>query len=74
MVGCNAVYNHIVPGFKLVTNFADMAVDNTLYMQIVGSLMYLTSTRPDIMFFVNLHSRYLAHPTEIHIQAVKRVL
>jgi len=26
------------------------------------------------MFVVNLHSRYLAHPTEIHIQAVKRVL
>jgi hypothetical protein len=74
MVGCNVVYNPIVPGFKLVTNFAGMAVDNTLYMQIVGSLMYLTSTRPDIMFVVNLHSRYLAHPTEIHIQAVKRVL
>jgi len=36
--------------------------------------MYLTSTRPDIMFVINLHSRYLAHPTEIHIQAVKRVL
>jgi hypothetical protein len=32
MVGCNAVYNPIVPGFKLVTNFAGMAVDNTLYM------------------------------------------
>ena len=36
--------------------------------------MYLTSTRPDIMFVVNLLSRYLAHPTELHLQVVKRVL
>jgi len=74
MAGCNAIYNPIVPRFKLVTDSAGMAVDNTLYMQMVGSLICLTSTRPDIMFVVNLHSRYLAHPTEIHIQAVKRVL
>ena len=43
-------------------------------MQMVGSLMYLTSTRPDIMFVVSLLSRYLAHPTELHMQAAKRVL
>lgn len=67
MARCDAVYNPIVPGFKLVTDSVSMAVDSTLYMQMIGSLMYLTSTRPDIMFVVNLHSRYLAHPTEIHI-------
>jgi hypothetical protein len=51
-----------------------MTINNTQYMQMVGTLMYLTSTRPDIMFVVNLLSRYLAHLTELHLQAVKRVL
>ena len=74
MADCNVVFNPIVPGFKLDEDSAGMAVDNTLYMQMIGSLMYLTSTRPDIMFVVSLLSRYLAHPTEIHLQAVKRVL
>jgi hypothetical protein len=74
MAGCNAVYNPIVPGFKLVTDSAGMAINSTQYMQMVGSQMYLTSIRPDIIFVVNLLSRYLAHPTELHIQAVKRVL
>ena len=74
MAGCNVVFNPIVSGFKLDKDSVGMAVDNTLYMQMVGSLMYLTSTRPDIMFVVSLLSRYLAHPTEIYLQAVKRVL
>jgi len=74
MVGCNAVYNPIVLGFKLVTDSAGMTINNTQYMQMVCSLMYLTSTRLDIMFVVNLLSRYLAHPAELHLQAVKRVL
>ena len=74
MVGCNAVSNPIVPGFKLVTDSTGMTINSTQYMQMVGSLMYLTSTRPDIMLVVNLLSQYLAHPTEIHLQAVKRVL
>ena len=74
MAGCNVVFNPIVPGFKLDKDSVGMEMDSTLYMQMVGSLMYLTSTRPDIMFVVSLLSRYLAHPTEIHLQAVKRVL
>ena len=61
MVGCNAVSNPIVPGFKLVTDSAGMTINNTQYMQMAGSLMYLTSTRPNIMFVVNLLSQYLAH-------------
>ncbi|XP_050232866.1 secreted RxLR effector protein 161-like [Mercurialis annua] len=40
----------------------------------VGSLMYLTATRPDLAFVVSLISRYMERPTELHQQAVKRVL
>ncbi|XP_004298107.1 PREDICTED: uncharacterized protein LOC101309926 [Fragaria vesca subsp. vesca] len=40
----------------------------------VGSLMYLTVTRPDLMFVGNLVSRYMENPTELHMQAIKRIL
>ncbi|XP_070662340.1 uncharacterized protein [Malus domestica] len=49
-------------------------VDITMYKQIVGSLMYLITIRPDIMFVVSLISRYMERPTELHLQAAKRVL
>ncbi|XP_069145620.1 secreted RxLR effector protein 161-like [Solanum lycopersicum] len=49
-------------------------VDNTLYRKIVGILMYLTVTRPDIMYVVSLISRYMESPTEIHFLAAKRFL
>ena len=49
-------------------------MDSTLYKQIVGSLMYLTMTRPDIMYSMSLISRYMENPTEIHLLAAKRIL
>ena len=45
-----------------------------VYKQLVGSLMYLTATRPDLMYVVCLISRFMANPTEIHLQAAKKVL
>ncbi|XP_062020736.1 secreted RxLR effector protein 161-like [Rosa rugosa] len=36
--------------------------------------MYLTATHPDIMFSVSLISRYMAKPTELHLQAAKRIM
>ena len=64
MANCNALYNPIVPGFKFVTDATSLSVNNTSYIQMVGSLMYLLSTRLDIMFSVSLLSRYLAKPTK----------
>ncbi|KAJ8617546.1 hypothetical protein MRB53_013732 [Persea americana] len=74
MAGCNSVRNPIVPGPNLVKDTHGIPVDSTNYKQIVGSLMYLTNTRPDIMFVVSLLSRFMARPTELHSQAAKRVL
>jgi len=70
---CNSVTNPIVPGTKLCKDHGGTKIDNTLYKQIVGSLMYLTHTRPDIMFVVCLLSRYMECPTELHLMAAKRV-
>ncbi|CAL2258078.1 unnamed protein product [Prunus armeniaca] len=74
MAQCNLVLNPVVPGFKLTKDEGGIKVDNTIYKQMVGSLMYLTSTRPDLMFIVSLISRYMERPIEAHLLAAKRAL
>lgn len=49
-------------------------VDPTPYRQLVGSLQYLAFTRPDVSFAVNKLSQYMHAPTQLHWQALKRVL
>jgi hypothetical protein len=49
-------------------------VDATLHRQIIGSLMYLTNTRPDICFAVNTFSQYLVEPRRVHLVAAKHVM
>ena len=39
----------------------------------IGSLLYLTGTRPDIMHVVGIVGRFQANPKETHLQAVKRI-
>ncbi|KAL0405993.1 UNVERIFIED_CONTAM: Retrovirus-related Pol polyprotein from transposon TNT 1-94 [Sesamum latifolium] len=46
----NSVQTPIVPGFKLCKDEGGTKVDKTYFMQMVGCLMYLTATRPDMMF------------------------
>jgi hypothetical protein len=56
------------------SNAKDPEVDPTLYRAMIGSLMYLTASRPDIMFSVCLCARYQASPRESHMVAVKRII
>ena len=49
-------------------------VDPTLYKSIVGNLMYLTATRPNIMYAMSLISRFMEKPKETHWQATKGIL
>nr|GFA58986.1 putative ribonuclease H-like domain-containing protein [Tanacetum cinerariifolium] len=48
-------------------------VDLHLYRSMIGSLMYLTASRPDIMFAVYACARYQVTPKECHLHAVKRI-
>ncbi|KAK1414838.1 hypothetical protein QVD17_30597 [Tagetes erecta] len=49
------------------------SVDQTLYRSMIGSLMYLTASRPDIMYAVCVCARYQSDPKESHLIAVKRI-
>ncbi|XP_071920752.1 secreted RxLR effector protein 161-like [Coffea arabica] len=48
--------------------------DKGLYRSLVGCLMYLTATRPDIMYAVSLLSRFMHCASELHFKAAKKVL
>ncbi|GJZ41461.1 retrovirus-related pol polyprotein from transposon TNT 1-94, partial [Tanacetum coccineum] len=48
-------------------------VDKHLYRSMIGSLMYLTSSRPDIMFAVSSCARFQVNPKSSHLHAVKRI-
>ncbi|XP_039137128.1 uncharacterized mitochondrial protein AtMg00810-like [Dioscorea cayenensis subsp. rotundata] len=48
--------------------------DSSRYRRIVGSLLYLTHTRPDLMYAVGVVSRFMQAPTSHHMGAVKRIL
>nr|GFB60966.1 retrovirus-related Pol polyprotein from transposon TNT 1-94 [Tanacetum cinerariifolium] len=48
-------------------------VDATKYRSMIGALMYLTSSRPDIIHATCVYARYQAHPTEKHLKEVKRI-
>ncbi|GJZ39966.1 retrotransposon protein, putative, ty1-copia subclass [Tanacetum coccineum] len=58
---------------KLDGDLQGTPVDATLYHGMIGSLMYLTSSRPDLIYVVCLCARYQAKPTKKHLNEVKRI-
>ncbi|GJV80030.1 hypothetical protein Tco_1515900 [Tanacetum coccineum] len=58
---------------KLDADLSGEPVDQTDYRSKIGSLMYLTSSRPDIVQEVCYCARYQARPTEKHLKDVKRI-
>lgn len=74
MQECKAAITPTVMGLKLSKEDNNKDFDPSLYKSIVGSLMYFTATRPDIMFAVSLISRFMERPKEAHWQASKRIL
>ena len=59
---------------KLLFDETSELVDMTQYRQIIGSLMYLTNTRPYICFAMNTLSQYIVKPTRVHLIAAKHVI
>ncbi|CAM8980299.1 unnamed protein product [Rhodiola kirilowii] len=62
------------PNDTLAKDESSLQVDPTLYRGMIGSLLYLTASRLDILFSVCLCARFQADPRETHVKAVKRIL
>lgn len=52
----------------------DELVDSNLYRQLIGKLLYLTFTRPDISYAARILSQFMDKPSVIHMKAAHRVL
>ncbi|XP_057514198.1 uncharacterized mitochondrial protein AtMg00810-like [Actinidia eriantha] len=73
-LACKPVSTPIEPNHKLGEAEEDIAVNREMYQRLVGRLIYLSHTRPDIAYAVSVISQFMHNPKEIHLQAVDRVL
>ena len=70
---CEAMTTPMASNLILLSDALSEAVDATIYRQMIGSLMYLTNTRPYICFAVNTLSQFLTDPRHVHLTAAKHI-
>nr|GFC24055.1 copia protein [Tanacetum cinerariifolium] len=73
MDSCDSVDTPMVDRLKLDEDPFGIPVDQTRFRSMVGSLMYLIASKPDLVFAVCMCARYQAKPTKKHLEALKRV-
>eukprot|EP00253_Pinus_taeda_P004200 PITA_04200 len=71
MIDCKPTSNPITIGTKLNKTYIESNIDPTLFKRLVGSFMYLTATRPNIMYVLSLISRSLESPEDSHCNQAK---
>ena len=74
MTDCKAMTTPMKKNMKLLNADTSKVVNATLYRYIIGSLIYLTNTRPNICFTVNTLSQYMMNPKHIHLVGEKHVM
>jgi hypothetical protein len=71
---CKSTPTPFLSGVKLEDGGETPLVDSTLYRQLVGSLLYLTHSRPDLSYAFGAVSRFMQESHELHWKAAKRDL
>jgi hypothetical protein len=71
---CKSMPTPMVMDLKKMSNTDSGDVDPHLYRQLIGSLMYLVNTRPDICYAVNVLSQFMSQSRQTHWIAAKHVL
>ncbi|KAK6123667.1 hypothetical protein DH2020_042591 [Rehmannia glutinosa] len=74
MAKCKPVSTPMMFNEKLQQKDGAYQADASLFRSLVGSLIYVTHTRPDIAFAVSVVSRYMTNPSKTHFTAAKRIL
>nr|XP_023884414.1 uncharacterized protein LOC111996655 [Quercus suber] len=74
MKGCKPLKSPMEHQFKLSKGNGELLKDSSQYRRLIGKLMNLTLSRPDITYAVNRLSQFLAQPRVPHMQVVNRIL
>jgi hypothetical protein len=74
MEQCSPSHTPLPEGMTLSKDSNTPLVDATLYRMLVGKLLFLTKTCPDITHAVSVVSRFMQNPQEAHLQAAKHIL
>jgi len=74
MENCKEISTPLATNCYLDSDEKGTSVDQTNYRGLIGSLLYLTTSRPDIMFSVCLCARFQSNPKESHFTTAKRIL
>ena len=74
MMDCRSVAIPLAANEKFRKDDGEKKVNSSLFRSLIGSLLYLTSTRSDIMFAASLLSRFMQEPSQVHFGAAKCVL
>ena len=74
MIDCKAITTLMTTNLKWLNYDTLEVVDATMYIQIIGWLMYIINTKPYICFFVNTLSQYMVNPKHIHLIGEKHVV
>lgn len=74
MLNCNSTATPMNVNEKLQINDGSEPAEGKFYRSLVGGLIYLCLTRPDIAFPVGVVSRFMHNPSKVHLGAAKRIL
>jgi hypothetical protein len=74
MTACSPVSTHLEENLKLSTHPQQIHTNKERYQRLVGRLMYLAHTRPDLAYVLSVISQFMYSPSEEHIKVVTRVL
>ena len=68
MLGCKPAPTPSDPSIKLHADEGGLLQDPSSFERLIGRLLYLTNTRPDISFIVQQLSQFISSPREQHLQ------
>jgi hypothetical protein len=74
MGGCKPISVLLIQNGKLSADAGEVLEDATMYRKIVGSLIYMTITRPDLNYTIGLESQFMQVPWKPHLDGVRHTL